>query len=212
MPNIIWFIGALVLAVSALAAQRAPLGFMLKSAIAWAAIILIVVVAVSHRYELQEMLSRVNRSLGIDEQQVSGDTVRIRMSPDGHFWARATINGHEELMLIDSGATITALSEETARRAGVEADGLAVQLNTANGVVDAQHGRIAELGVGPLKTLDLGAVISPAFGDNNVLGMNFLSRLGSWRVEGKTLVLVPGKDDGTAGGEIQEVETPANPD
>ena len=42
MPSIIWFIGALVLAGSALAAQRAPLGFMVKSAIAWVAIILVV--------------------------------------------------------------------------------------------------------------------------------------------------------------------------
>jgi aspartyl protease family protein len=150
--------------------------------------------------------------VGIDDQQVSGDTVRIRMSPDGHFWARATINGHEQLMLIDSGATVTALSEETAQRVGIKPDGLGVQLSTANGMVDAQHGRIAELAIGPLKTLDMGVVISPAFGDNNVLGMNFLSRLGSWRVEGKTLVLEPGKDRGSANGGVQGDDTPANTD
>src|SRR4051812_9368879 len=111
VPNILWFVGALVLAGSALAAQRALLSFMLKSAIAWAAIILITVVAVSHRYELQEMLSHLNRTLGIDEQQVSGDTVRIRMSPDGHFWARVSINGTDHMMLVDSGATFTAISD-----------------------------------------------------------------------------------------------------
>jgi aspartyl protease family protein len=34
-------------------------------------------------------------------------------------------------------------------------------------------------------------VVSPAFGDTDVLGMNFLSRLKSWRVEDGVLVLVP---------------------
>jgi len=34
-------------------------------------------------------------------------------------------------------------------------------------------------------------VVSPAFGETNVLGMNFLSRLASWRVEENTLILVP---------------------
>jgi aspartyl protease family protein len=34
-------------------------------------------------------------------------------------------------------------------------------------------------------------VTSPGLGDLDVLGMNFLSKLQSWRVEGRTLVLVP---------------------
>ena len=34
-------------------------------------------------------------------------------------------------------------------------------------------------------------VVSPAFGETDVLGMNFLSRLKSWRVEGSTLILEP---------------------
>ena len=38
---------------------------------------------------------------------------------------------------------------------------------------------------------DLPVVVSPAFGDTDVLGMNFLSRLKSWRVEERTLVLTP---------------------
>jgi aspartyl protease family protein len=34
-------------------------------------------------------------------------------------------------------------------------------------------------------------VTSPGLGNLDVLGMNFLSKLDSWRVEGRTLVLVP---------------------
>jgi len=38
---------------------------------------------------------------------------------------------------------------------------------------------------------DLDAVIAPGTGGLNVLGMNFLSRLKSWRVEDGELILVP---------------------
>ena len=38
---------------------------------------------------------------------------------------------------------------------------------------------------------DTSAVIAPDLGGTNVLGMNFLSRLASWRVEGRILVLTP---------------------
>lgn len=193
----LWGIGALVLAVSSLAAHRMSFSFVVKSALAWAAIIFVVVLAVSHRYEMQAVLSSFNQALGIEEQQVTGGAVRIRMSADGHFWARATINGQEQLMMIDTGATITALTAETAERVGVKPDGRTTPLSTANGMVEAQQGRIETFEIGPLKTKDMGAVISPAFGDLNVVGMNFLSRLGSWRVEGRTLILEPGKGDST---------------
>jgi aspartyl protease family protein len=201
--NMLWAIGAIVLAMSALAAQRMSLGFAIKAALTWAAIIFVVVLAVSHRYEMQAMFSGVTQALGIDEQQVSGGTVRIRMSPDGHFWARVKLNGVDHMMLIDSGATYTAISDRTAQAAGIEPGRTTVQLNTANGVVEAKRARIELLDVGPLQTRDLGVVVSPAFGDTDVLGMNFLSRLGSWRVEGRTLILEPGKG-GEASTEDQE--------
>ena len=38
---------------------------------------------------------------------------------------------------------------------------------------------------------DLKVVVSPAFGKMDVIGMNLLSKLKSWRVEGNTLILVP---------------------
>ncbi len=37
--------------------------------------------------------------------------------------------------------------------------------------------------------------MTPALGDLDVLGMNFLSKLASWRVEGRTLVMIPEKPE-----------------
>ncbi|MCC2976746.1 retroviral-like aspartic protease family protein [Sphingomonas sp. PL-96] len=138
-------------------------------------------------------LARIATKLGLNDQQVSGDEVRIRMSPDGHFWARATLNGVERRMLVDSGATITAISEETARAAkvGSGTNLVPIVLQTANGLAQARTGSVDRLELGPITARELKVAISPALGNMDVLGMNFLSDLASWRVEGRTLILVP---------------------
>lgn len=144
-------------------------------------------------------LSRITASLGLGSQEVVGDEVRIKMGRDGHFWANVHINGTEKRMLVDSGATVTALSEATAQAAGVEADATLVPLlmKTANGTVRADAGTVERLEVGAIAATDLKVVISPTLGDTDILGMNFLSELKSWRVEGRTLILEPksGKPD-----------------
>lgn len=142
-------------------------------------------------------LSRITRSLGLDRQEIVGDEVRIRMAPDGHFWANVSLNGTERRMLIDSGATMTTLSEETAAAAGVAAGTgmLPVVLRTANGMVQARTGTVETLAIGPIRARDLRIVVAPSLG-TDIIGMNFLTDLASWRVEGRTLILVPQSADG----------------
>jgi len=141
----------------------------------------------------QPELSRLTGSLGLDNQKVSGKELRVSMAPDGHFWVAASINGARTRMLIDSGAKVTAISTGTARAAGVDTGvGLtAVMLRTANGVAPARIGSIDELRVGNIVARNLKIVSAPGLGGLDVLGMNFLSKLDSWRVEGRTLILVP---------------------
>lgn len=138
-------------------------------------------------------LARLASRLGLDGQTVAGEVVRIRMSPDGHFWANAVLNGVERRMLVDSGATMTALSDNTVAKASADegASMVPVVLRTANGVAPARTGSVKELRVGGIEARNLKVVISPALGRLDVLGMNFLSQLASWRVEGRTLILIP---------------------
>jgi len=140
-------------------------------------------------------LSRLTARLGLDSQQVVGEEVRIRQSADGHFWARVSVNGVARRMLVDSGATVTALSEGTAREAGVarSAGIMPVMMQTANGTVRAETGTVEQVRIGGIEARNLSVVISPALGTIDVLGMNFLSQLGAWRVEKGVLVLVPEK-------------------
>lgn len=141
----------------------------------------------------QPELSRFTQKLGLDDQQVSGKELRVTMSGDGHFWVVASINGVPRRMLIDSGATVSAISLDTAREAHVDVgNGLApVILQTANGAAQAETGEVDEIRVGNIVARNLQIVSGPGLGNLDVLGMNFLSRLQSWRVEGRTLVLVP---------------------
>ena len=141
----------------------------------------------------QPELSRLTARLGLDDQRVSGQELRVSMSSDGHFWVLAALNGVERRMLIDSGATVTAISAATAHQARVDtAVGLSpVVLQTANGAAPARTGSVDELRVGNIVARNLRIVTSPGLGNMDVLGMNFLSRLQSWRVEGRTLILVP---------------------
>jgi aspartyl protease family protein len=141
----------------------------------------------------QPGLARLTQRLGLDDQRVVGKELRVRLSPDGHFWVLASINGVRTRMLVDSGATVTAVSEATARSARIDTGrGLTpVVLRTANGTAPAETGSIDELRAGNIVARNLKVVTAPGLGGLDVLGMNFLSQLKSWRVEGQTLILVP---------------------
>jgi aspartyl protease family protein len=64
-------------------------------------------------------------------------------------------------------------------------------LSTANGTAAAELGMVDELHVGTIVARHLEVIVAPGMGGTNVLGMNFLSSLAEWRVEGKVLILTP---------------------
>lgn len=183
----------LILPVSALIARRVPILRVILSLVSWLVIAGLLVVVVTERERFDPYLQYVTRLLRLDDQNVVGKETRIRMSADGHFWARVTIDGVTRRMLVDSGATLTALSTDTARAAALDVRDsmIPIVLNTANGRIQAQSATVRELRLGDIVARDLPVVVSPAFGDTDVLGMNFLSKLQSWRVEGNTLILIP---------------------
>jgi aspartyl protease family protein len=192
--NLVFAIGALVLVASVLFSRRIGLSEIFRNILIWIAIFAVFIVGFSYQQEILAVWSRVSGEMtGANKQLVVGDTLRIRQSPDGHFWVDTMVNELPVRFLIDSGATTTAMSLATARNSGVEVNesSFPVILTTANGSVEAQRGNIQALQVGPMIARDLPIVVAAEFGESNVIGMNFLSKLRSWRVEGTEMVLEP---------------------
>lgn len=177
----------LMLSLSALIVRRPQFGTTLRMALAWAGIFAVGLLIVSQGERLPFW-----RTL-LDGQSVAGAETRVGQADDGHFWATAELNGVRRRMLVDSGATTTALSADTAHAIGldVEESRFPVLIETANGTVQARTTTVRKLMLGSITATDLPVVVSPAFGTTDVLGMNFLSRLASWKVEGRTLILTP---------------------
>ena len=156
----------LLLPLSALAARRIPLGQAAKLALIWVGIFAAGYLVIAQRDRLSGLWTHRDAIQG---------SARIPMAEDGHFWADVQINGINRRMLIDSGATTTALSAATATAAGLD--------------LTARHTTIGTLVIGSITLHDVGAISSPAFGDQDVIGMNILDRLNAWHVERGVLVL-----------------------
>jgi aspartyl protease family protein len=191
-PSLIWGVICILLLVSSLAARRLPLGYVAKAGLAWIAIFAALFAIFSFRFEFIGIWERVKADIsGTAGQNISGEAIELRRQDDGHYWLMVDINGKPVRFMVDSGATMTAINATTAREAGVSADGYPIILSTANGRVAAKRGNVASLAIGPHRMENHSVVVSESFGDVNLLGMNFLNNMQSWRVEGNMMVLQP---------------------
>lgn len=191
--SFVYLVGCLVLVASALLVRRAPIGQTLKMVLAWLLIFAAGFAVFALRDDFRALGGRIlAEASGEAGQQVKGGELRIRASGDGHFWIDGEVNGRAVRFLVDSGATVTTLTRATAEAAGVtRSGGFGVVIETANGTTIVDRGRAQSLRIGPIERGDLPVHISATLGDTNVLGMNFLSTLSAWGVEGRTLVLKP---------------------
>lgn len=198
----IWYLLAIVLVGSALLTRRMAFGNMMRMALLWVAIFIIGLMLFKFAERSGLFIEKTDPPIvpahnddppSPPKARIEGEGLRIPVSSDGHYWVEGAVNGTPTRFLIDSGASVTALSEQAARAAALNIDQAqpSVAMVTANGRVKAQRSRIATLAIGPIRTSDVDIVVSPAFGDVNVIGMNTLSRLKSWGVENGEMVLRP---------------------
>ena len=191
-PSLIWGVICILLLVSSLAARRLSLGEVAKAALAWMAIFAALFAIFSFRFEFIGIWERVKADIsGTAGQSISSEAIELRRQDDGHYWLLVDINGKAVRFMVDSGATMTAINATTAKEVGVESDGYPIILSTANGRVAAKRGNVRSLVVGPHRIENHAVVVSESFGDVNLLGMNFLNSMQSWRVEANVMILQP---------------------
>ena len=185
----VYILMAIMLVLGGLMARREPAAKLLTMALAWIAIFAAGFVLFTFRDNFGWVTQRL-KAEALGTPVVQGTETRIPMAIDGHFWVNAKLNGRDVKFLVDSGATTTTIDGDTARQAGI-----AVSPNrdryvrTGNGVIRVASSRADELSIGPIVRRNV--AIEIAENDNlNVLGMNYLSSLSRWGVEGRWLVLV----------------------
>ena len=188
MLGSLYLLMAMMLVLGALINRREPFAKLAVMALAWLAIFGAGFVLFTFRDDLGMVAQRL-KTEATGEPIVAGREVRIPMAIDGHFWVKGEINGTPVKFLVDSGATVTTIDRATALRAGASvAEARDQMVRTGNGFIKVARGRAKTLTIAAIERDDVGLHIVE--GDEmNVLGMNFLSTLTRWGVEGRWLIL-----------------------
>ena len=184
----LYLLMAVMLVIGSLMSRREPLARTITLALTWLALFGAGFVVFTFRDELGVVAQRL-KSEATGAPVIAGKELRIPMAVDGHFWVVASVNGAPVRFLVDSGATMTTIGRLTAADAGVAISADRSQMvQTGNGIVQVASGRARSLTVGSISRADVGLHIADG-DDLNVLGMNYLSSLDRWGVEGRWLVL-----------------------
>jgi aspartyl protease family protein len=127
----------------------------------------------------------------------SGDSgysrsITVPRSGRGHFEVEGRVDGRRVAFMIDTGASVVALTARDAANLGIHPpqSAFVVEVKTANGKVHGALARLDLVEVGDLAVRDVTALVLPdeALSDN-LLGLSFLSRLRRFEYTGGKLVL-----------------------
>lgn len=117
-----------------------------------------------------------------------GREIVLERNRSGHYVVTGAINGVEAEFLLDTGATDVVISQDLARRAGLEA-GARQRARTANGVIEVRATRVERLSLGGIELRGVSASINPAMGGQRVLlGMSALGQI-EFTQQGERLTL-----------------------
>jgi aspartyl protease family protein len=186
----VYLLMAVMLVLGALMSRRERFARALTFGLAWVAIFGSGFILFTFRDNFDWVWQRMQAEVtGRPVQQ--GREMRVPMAIDGHFWVTGEVDGIKVKFLVDSGATMTTIGRTTAAEAGIEIRDRRNQIvRTGNGLVRVAVGRADELSIGTIERRNFAMHVADTE-DLNVLGMNFLSTLDRWGVEGRWLVLVP---------------------
>lgn len=110
-----------------------------------------------------------------------GREIVIPAGPGGHFLTSGSINGQAVRFMVDTGATLVALSRSDASRLGLDLKSArSVVTQTAAGPATAQMLPLQRVRVGDVEVYDVMAVVTEAPMPFVLLGNSFLERF-QWR-------------------------------
>jgi aspartyl protease family protein len=123
---------------------------------------------------------------------VAPGTTILEADAAGHYRGTFKLNGKATEAMVDTGASLVAINETTARRIGVSIASLDFKypISTANGETRAAHIRLQRVEIGGVRVDDVDAfVLRDKALSGTLIGVSFLKRLGSYSAEGDRLRL-----------------------
>ena len=126
------------------------------------------------------------------EPEVSSNAASIRRESDGHFWTRADVDGSSLKFLVDTGASVVALTWYDAKRLRLNPEKLDFNwtISTANGQTSAASVLIDSISIGNVEIKNVEAIVMHQDDlQNSLLGMSFLGQLYSYEFKGDTMII-----------------------
>lgn len=126
------------------------------------------------------------------ERRAPHNAAYISREDDGHYWTRASVDGTSVEFLVDTGASIVALTWRDALRLRLKPKELDFKwpIRTANGETFGAHVTIEAIRIGNVKIENVDAmVMQEGLMESSLLGMSFLGELYSYEFKGDTLII-----------------------
>lgn len=119
-------------------------------------------------------------------------TLTVAADSRGHYVVHPSVDNFRIRMMVDTGASIVALTAADARALGIQlsAGDYKMTLNTANGAVKGARVTLREVRLGDILVRHVEAVVLPAGAlQMSLLGASFLGRLQGYEVQTGRMVL-----------------------
>ena len=122
-----------------------------------------------------------------------GSAAQVIKAADGHYWAEAKIDGRAIRMLVDTGASVVALTREDASRLGLQiaSTDFTRTVQTASGPARAAAVTLKSIAVAGAEVEDVHALVVENGLAQSLLGMSYLGRLSGFEATPARLTLRP---------------------
>lgn len=181
------YLGLLGTAVAGyfIAANRRRLGELARHAMLWGLIFVGVIAGFGLWSDIRDDV--------IARQSVVADGSRIEVPRafDGHYYLTLALNGTPVQFVVDTGASEIVLSQEDARRVGLDPATLIYSgsAGTANGVVRTARVTLEQVALGPVVDYRVPAWVNQGEMNGSLLGMTYLQRFDRIEIADGRLVL-----------------------
>lgn len=112
----------------------------------------------------------------------------LTRSGDGHFYAEVIVNGTPITFMVDTGATMVALTPDDARRAGIRMGPMRSMARGVGGVVEVTPVMIDRMTLGTIDAENVRGAVAEEL-DVSLLGQSFLAEVDRVEIRGDRMVL-----------------------